>query len=157
MGDPTSIGDYPDAMDNYDLVPSGLIKLIKQGFNTGIDHSGANIGQPTNFFVGCALNLTPNSPADEIKNLARKIKAGADLLLHNQFSNLKLPENFSIELRMKYGSLILPILGGVLPLANTRHANFLDQEVPGIIIPPSVLERMRKAGEKSSEGSEDSC
>jgi methionine synthase / methylenetetrahydrofolate reductase(NADPH) len=24
MGDPTSIGDYPDAMDNYDLVPSGL-------------------------------------------------------------------------------------------------------------------------------------
>jgi len=23
MGDPTSIGDYPEAMDNYDLVPSG--------------------------------------------------------------------------------------------------------------------------------------
>jgi hypothetical protein len=35
MGDPTSIGDYPDAMDNYDLAPSGLIKLIKQGFNAG--------------------------------------------------------------------------------------------------------------------------
>src|SRR5262245_33769937 len=33
MGDPTSVGDYPEAMDNYDLVPSGLIKLIKQGFN----------------------------------------------------------------------------------------------------------------------------
>ncbi len=52
MGDPTSIGDYPEAMDNYDLVPSGLIKLIKQGFNTGVDHSGTSIGQPTNFFVG---------------------------------------------------------------------------------------------------------
>ncbi|HLE91282.1 MAG TPA: bifunctional homocysteine S-methyltransferase/methylenetetrahydrofolate reductase, partial [Anaerolineales bacterium] len=38
MGDPTSIGDYPEAMDNYDLVPSGLIKLIKQGFNAGVDH-----------------------------------------------------------------------------------------------------------------------
>ena len=23
MGDPTDIGDYPNAMDNYDLVPSG--------------------------------------------------------------------------------------------------------------------------------------
>ncbi|MDO9121630.1 MAG: bifunctional homocysteine S-methyltransferase/methylenetetrahydrofolate reductase, partial [Anaerolineaceae bacterium] len=34
MGDPTSIGDYPGANDNYDLVPSGLIKLIKQGFNS---------------------------------------------------------------------------------------------------------------------------
>ncbi|MDO9129420.1 MAG: homocysteine S-methyltransferase family protein, partial [Anaerolineales bacterium] len=31
MGDPTAIGDYPEAMDNYDLVPSGLIKLIKRG------------------------------------------------------------------------------------------------------------------------------
>ena len=59
MGDPTAIGDYPEAMDNYDLRPSGLIQLIKQGFNAGVDHSGANIGQPTSFFVGCALNLNP--------------------------------------------------------------------------------------------------
>jgi homocysteine S-methyltransferase len=57
MGDPTSIGEYPNANDNYDLVPSGLIKLIKQGFNAGLDHAGTDIGQPTNFFVGCALNL----------------------------------------------------------------------------------------------------
>jgi len=61
MGDPTAIGDYPDAMDNYDLTPSGLIKLIKQGFNAGVDHSGADIGKPTSFFVGTALNLmTPD-------------------------------------------------------------------------------------------------
>jgi 5,10-methylenetetrahydrofolate reductase len=44
MGDPTAIGDYPDATDNYDLVPSGLVKLIKQNFNAGIDHAGATIG-----------------------------------------------------------------------------------------------------------------
>jgi len=35
MGDPTSIGDYPDAMDAYDLVPSGLMKLIKHRFQPG--------------------------------------------------------------------------------------------------------------------------
>jgi len=81
MGDPTAIGDYPEAMDNYDLVPSGLIKLIKQGFNVGVDHSGASIGQPTNFFVGAALNLVPPDPDTEIKNLQRKLKAGADFFL----------------------------------------------------------------------------
>ena len=37
MGDPTSIGDYPEAMDDYDLVPSGLMKLIAQRFNQGVD------------------------------------------------------------------------------------------------------------------------
>ena len=49
MGDPTAIGDYPDAMDNYDLVPTGLIKLIKEGFNTGVDHSGGQIANPLIF------------------------------------------------------------------------------------------------------------
>src|SRR5262249_31476201 len=81
MGDPTAIGDYPEAMDNYDLVPSGLIKLIKQGFNAGLDHSGASIGQPTNFFVGAALNLCAPQPDQEIRNLNRKIRAGTDFLL----------------------------------------------------------------------------
>ena len=78
MGDPTAVGDYPEAMDNYDLVPSGLIKLIKQGFNEGVDHSGTSIGQPTNFFVGAALNFCAPEPEQEIKNLRRKIRAGAD-------------------------------------------------------------------------------
>src|SRR4030065_2617927 len=81
MGDPTSIGDYPEAMDNYDLVPSGLIKLIKQGFNAGVDHSGTSIGQPTSFFVGAALNLCPPDMDREIKNLHRKVQAGEAFLL----------------------------------------------------------------------------
>ena len=73
MGDPTSIGDYPEAMDDYDLVPSGLMKLISQRFNQGIDQAGSDIGQPTKFFVGCALNLMPSNPDREIKVLRRKI------------------------------------------------------------------------------------
>ena len=81
MGDPTAIGDYPEAMDNYDLVPSGLIKLIKQNFNLGLDHAGVDIGQPTSFLVGGALNLCPPDPEREIKNLRRKIEAGVDFLL----------------------------------------------------------------------------
>ena len=151
MGDPTSIGDYPDAMDNYDLVPSGLVKLIKQGFNTGVDHSGATIGQPTNFFVGCALNLNPNSPQDEIKNLARKIKAGADFALTQPVFQPEPALQFLKMAEEELGGLDLPVLCGFLPLNNIRHATFLDQEVPGITIPENILDRVRKAGEKSQD------
>jgi methionine synthase / methylenetetrahydrofolate reductase(NADPH) len=151
MGDPTSIGDYPDAMDNYDLVPSGLVKLIKQGFNTGVDHSGADIGQPTSFFVGCALNLNPNSPKDEIKNLTRKINAGADFALTQPVFQPEVARAFLKMANDELCGLNLPILAGILPLANSRHASFLDQEVPGITIPENVLTRMRKAGEASGE------
>ncbi len=81
MGDPTAIGDYPDAMDNYDLAPSGLVKLIKQGFNAGVDHAGTDIGQPTSFFVGSALNLTAPDLERELELIRRKIEGGADFVL----------------------------------------------------------------------------
>jgi 5,10-methylenetetrahydrofolate reductase len=148
MGDPTSIGDYPEAMDNYDLVPSGVIKLIKQGFNHGVDHSGTSIGQPTNFFVGAALNLCPPDPEQEIRNLRRKVKAGADFFLTQPVYS---PNDGSILLEKyeaKYGRLDKPILAGVLPLVSAKHANFLYNEVPGIFIPEETLKRIEAAGDR---------
>ncbi|MCI0609034.1 MAG: bifunctional homocysteine S-methyltransferase/methylenetetrahydrofolate reductase [Anaerolineae bacterium] len=147
MGDPTSIGDYPEAMDNYDLVPSGLIKLIKQGFNEGIDHSGTSIGQPTNFFVGAALNLCPQDMDAEIKNLHRKIKAGADFFLTQPVYRSEDGPKLLEAYETKHGKLEKPILVGILPLVNVRHANFLHNEVPGIFIPDETRKRIEDAGD----------
>jgi homocysteine S-methyltransferase len=146
MGDPTAIGDYPDAMDNYDLVPSGLIKLIKQNFNAGLDHAGADIGQPTGFFVGCALNLTPQDIPAEIKNLRRKIKAGADFVLTQPVFEPEIAESFLKAYTEQHGALELPLLVGVMPLFSPRHAAFLHNEVPGVSIPPAYQQRMADAG-----------
>ena len=145
MGDPTSIGDYPEAMDNYDLVPSGLIKLIKQGFNTGVDHSGSEIGQPTSFVVGCALNLTAGNIETEIKNLQRKLNAGADFILTQPVFDPAVAKKFLDQYNNLFGKLSVPLLMGVLPLNNPRHATFLHNEVPGIIIPDETMARMNQS------------
>ncbi len=147
MGDPTSIGDYPEAMDNYDLVPSGLIKLIKQGFNEGMDHSGTSIGQPTNFFVGAALNLCPPDIESELKNLHRKVKAGTDFFITQPIYRTQDGPSLLEKYEAKYGKLNKPILAGILPLVNVRHANFLHNEVPGIFIPDEIRKRIEAAGE----------
>ena len=147
MGDPTSIGDYPEAMDNYDLVPSGLIKLIKQGFNAGVDHSGTSIGQPTNFFVGAALNLCPPDMEREIKNLHRKIRAGTDFFITQPVYRVEDGPTLLERYEAKYGKLNKPVLAGILPLVNVRHANFLHHEVPGIFIPEEARKRVEAAGE----------
>ena len=151
MGDPTAIGDYPEAMDNYDLVPSGLIKLIKQGFNAGLDHAGADIGQPTSFFVGCALNLSPPDPAQEIKNLRRKLAAGADFILTQPVFEPERAQAFLDHYTELHGPLTVPILVGILPLYGARHAAFLHNEVPGITIPEQIRERIRLAGERAPQ------
>ncbi|MBE0681801.1 MAG: bifunctional homocysteine S-methyltransferase/methylenetetrahydrofolate reductase [Anaerolineales bacterium] len=150
MGDPTSIGDYPEATDNYDLVPSGLIKLIKQGFNAGIDHSGTSIGQPTNFFVGAALNLCPQDVETEVKNLHRKIKAGTDFFLTQPIYRADDGPKLIEAYESKHGKLNKPILAGVLPLVSAKHANFLHHEVPGVFIPDEARKRIESAGENGS-------
>ena len=146
MGDPTEIGDYPEAMDDFDLVPSGLIHLIKCGFNVGIDHAGVEIGQPTSFFVGCALDLIPQDIEREIKNLHRKIKSGADFILTQPIYQPEMAERLIIEYENRHGKLVTPILGGVLPLFGHRHAAFLHNEVPGINIPDEIQVRIKDAG-----------
>lgn len=150
MGDPTSVGDYPEAMDNYDLVPSGLIKLIKQGFNAGVDHSGASIGQPTNFFVGAALNLKAADPEHEIRNVRRKLQAGVDFFLTQPIYRAEEGPAFLEKYTAKYGPLDRPVLVGILPLVSARHASFLHNEVPGISIPDETRKQMEAAGEDSA-------
>ncbi len=149
MGDPTAIGDYPDAMDDYDLVPSGLIKLIKQGFNAGVDHAGADIGQPTSFFVACALNLMPSDRERELKIFRRKLQNGADFALSQPVYQPKKALEFLNYYQQRHGKLEIPILVGILPLFSPRHAAFLHNEVPGIIIPKETRTRLEAAGENA--------
>ncbi len=147
MGDPTAIGDYPDAMDNYDLAPTGLIKLIKQGFNAGLDHSGSEIGQPTSFHVGAALNLAPQDCKREAQLLQRKLANGADFFLTQPIFEPKVAKAFLESYSNGNEPLQKPVLVGILPLFGARHANFLHNEVPGISIPEDIRKRIEAAGD----------
>jgi homocysteine S-methyltransferase len=154
MGDPTAIGDYPDAMDNYDLAPTGLIKLIKQGFNSGVDHAGSEIGQPTSFLVGAALNLAPPDPEREIKLLKRKLANGTDFFLTQPVYDPQTARQFLQRCADEGQPLDKPILVGVLPLFGVRHSTFLNNEVPGITIPTEIHARLEAAGDKDKATAE---
>ncbi len=147
MGDPVSTGDYPQATDAYDVVPSGLVKLVKQHFNQGIDHAGTSIGAPCSFTAGVACDLGARDVAREIKTLRNKVQAGADFCLTQPIYDIQIARDFLKRYADEYGELELPILAGVLPLASSRHAEYLSNEVPGIVIPDELRERMRRAGD----------
>ena len=148
MGDPPSIGDYPQATDAYDVVPSGLVRLIKERFNRGVDMTGQPLGQPTSFFVGVALNMNAPNPQREARVLQRKIQAGADFALTQPIYDIEIIRRF----HERFGPPPIPVLVGILPLRNARHAEFLRNEVPGIEIPEEVLARIREAEDPGAEG-----
>ncbi len=150
MGDPTAIGDYPEAMDDFDVVPSGLIRLIKNGFNAGVDQAGADLGDSTSFFVGCALNLAPPDPERELHALRRKVRAGADFVLTQPVFDPAAALAFVERYQSAYGPLRIPLLAGILPLVSERHADFLHNEVPGVHIPHALRRRIAAAGESAT-------
>ena len=152
MGDPTRIGDYPEATDSFDIVPTGLIQLIKQQFNTGLDKAGHSIDQATSFVVGCALNLTTSEPQREMKLLRKKIHNGADFALTQPVFDPAAAKAFIDAYETEYQEPILPIVVGIKPLYNYRNAEFLHHEVPGIEIPDVQRERMRTTSDPQQEG-----
>lgn len=152
MGDPTRIGDYPEAMDSYDIVPTGLIHLIKQQFNSGLDKAGQSIDQPTNFMVGCALNLTPTDPEREMKLLRRKISNGADFAITQPVFDPTAAKQFIDLYESTFEEKMLPLIVGVKPLYNGRNAQFLHYEVPGMSIPEPLRRRMEETTEPQPEG-----
>lgn len=149
MGDPTRIGDFPAAADNYDVTPSGLVELIKHNLNRGVDQAGQPIGLPTHFFVGAALNLDAGNLEQEIKALRRKLAGGADFLLTQPIFD----PGVSVRFQEVWGGLLpVPVIAGMLPLASSRHAEYLHHEIPGITIPQSLRDLMARAADPEAEG-----
>ena len=149
MGDPTRIGDYPQANDAHDIVPTGLIQLIKDRFNQGMDAAGSSIGEPCAFLVGCAMNLTPSDMDKEAVLLRKKVECGADFALTQPVFDAGLARRFLAYYESRFGKLALPIFAGALLLASVRHAEVMKNEVPGLYLPDSVVERMAGVGSKT--------
>ena len=152
MGDPARIGDYPDASDDYDLASTGLIKLLKERMNVGLDQAGALLDQPTHFTIGCATSLTPSDPGREAALLAKKIRTGADFALTQPCFDADSAHSFIERHRTVSDGATIPLLLGIQPLFNARNAEFLHNEVPGIRIPQRYRDRMRSADDPTTEG-----
>lgn len=152
MGDPTRIGDYPDAMDQYDIAPSKLIELIKHKMNAGVDLAGSSIRRPTAFTVGCALNMFADDLDREVRLTVKKQEAGADFALGQAvFEPARIEQFLRRYEAMTDNAFEMPVLMGILPLFSLRHAQFLNNEVPGISIPDSIMKRIEDAGDNAPE------
>ncbi|MGN1402024.1 MAG: bifunctional homocysteine S-methyltransferase/methylenetetrahydrofolate reductase [Bacillus sp. (in: firmicutes)] len=141
-GDPSRVGDFPGATSVYDLSSMDLIGLIKQ-FNEGISYSGKPLGQKTNFKVAAAFNPNVKYLHKAVERMEKKIKAGADYFLSQPIYSIKQLEN----IHQATGHLSTPVFLGIMPLTSYRNAEFIHNEIPGIVLPDAVLKAMEKAGD----------
>ena len=112
-----------------------------------MDHAGGKIGQPTSFFVGAALNLCAADMDREFKVLRKKLDSGVDFFITQPVFEVEKARNFLKIYKDKFGELEVPVVVGILPLVTDRHARFLHNEVPGIVIPQAIQDRIAGASE----------
>jgi methionine synthase / methylenetetrahydrofolate reductase(NADPH) len=145
-GDPPKMGPYPDATAVFDIDAIGLTNLVSK-LNRGLDPGNNPIGEPTRFVVGVGVNPAAIDPAHELKRFHWKVEAGAEYAITQPVFDPAQLEHFLTSI----DDVRIPILAGIWPLVSARNAEFLANEVPGVTVPKEVLDRMRKANDKSKE------
>lgn len=143
-GDPSKLGDYPEATTVYDLDSIGLLRLVSN-LNRGIEPSGRRMDQGTAFVKGCGAEPGAVDIDREMGRLARKVESGADYVMTQPVFDHEVMDRFLLRVRAEVGDAV-PVIMGILPLASWRNAEFLHNEVPGMQIPEPIRARMRSAG-----------
>ena len=145
-GDPPKLGDYPFASAVFDVDSIGVVR-IQDKLNRGIDLGGKAINQPTQTLIGVGADPNSLDMKREIRRTYEKAEAGAEYIITQPvFETAPL-----LKFLEKINKLNIPVLAGIWPLASYRNAEFMKNEVPGVIVPDDVMERMAKADTKQAQ------
>jgi methionine synthase / methylenetetrahydrofolate reductase(NADPH) len=147
-GDPPKMGPYPEATAVFDIDSIGLTNLVSR-LNRGQDPGGNPIGEATAFTIGVGVNPGAVDREHELSRFYWKVEAGAEYAITQPVFDPEQLLSFIAELERR-GTRI-PIVAGIWPLVSARNAEFLANEVPGVVVPPAVVERMRAASEKGKD------
>jgi homocysteine S-methyltransferase len=146
-GDPPSVGDYPESSGVYEVDSVGLVKILTR-LNQGTDWSGKTLGGATNFTIGVAVNPVSDDIDTEIERFEAKIEAGAHFAMTQPIFD---PEHWHAFVKKLGRKPPIPVMVGIWPLNSYKQALRLNNEVPGIVIPESLLSSLEAAGTSARE------
>ena len=145
-GDPPKMGPYPDATAVFDIDAIGLTNMVNK-LNHGLDLGNNPIGEPTAFCIGVGVNPGAINLDEEIKRFEWKVEAGAQYAITQPVFDTDQLRDFLKRIE----HVRIPIIAGIWPLVSYRNAEFLHNEVPGVRVTPSIMDRMRNASAISKE------
>lgn len=137
-GDPVRMCQEPNTSGVFDLTSVGLVKMVAD-FNAG---ARCARGGRTEFSIGVGLNPNVRTMSGQIDKLRRKVDAGAHFALTQPvFEEERLD---LIQQAIEEAGIRIRVYLGVLPLTSARNAEFLHNEVPGILVPDEVRQRISR-------------
>ncbi len=146
-GDHTVLGDNKGAKSVYDLDSAQFVYLLHKMIDEGVDLAGNEIHGKVGLNVGIAANPNADPLEPEILKIGRKTKLGADFIQTQTVFDIDTTKAFLKEVE-KFNC---PVLVGIFPLKSYGIADFFDKNIPGVHVPPELLEKMKKAKDETNK------
>ncbi len=151
-GDSPKIGPSPIAeMNILDIDSVQMLWILRRMRDEGIYLDGRKIKDRPRYFLGAATSPFASDPALQAIKDQKKVNAGAQFFQTNLIFE---PDRLDLWLEQLYKRGVLDkvyILVGIAPLRSFKVANYFHEKIPGVIVPPQILNRMEKAGNSAAE------
>jgi methionine synthase / methylenetetrahydrofolate reductase(NADPH) len=136
-GDPSTLHGGPSNV--FDANSLGLIKMAAN-LNRGKNLLGKEIGAETDFSIGAAVNPNMTDFSPQVRHLRNKVTAGARFAMTQPMYDAEKIRAFV----QATGDAGIKIFIGIMPVLSSRTAEYLHHEVPGISIPESLRNALKK-------------
>jgi 5,10-methylenetetrahydrofolate reductase len=146
-GDHISCGDHSQGRAVFDLDSVLLIQTI-QGLNGGRDINGKPLDGKTTFFTGAAAAPEVEPFIVTRPKLAKKAMAGARFFQTQAVFDPQRLQMFCETVE----PLGVKVIAGVLVLKSAKMAEYINRNIPGLKIPPAVVERLASSSDPAAEG-----
>jgi 5,10-methylenetetrahydrofolate reductase len=140
-GDNPKNGDHPETKGVFDLNTLEMLSAARS-LRAGRDLSGNELKGAPHMFLGATANPGAPDLAYETEGTRRKIEAGAQFLQTQPIYDIDVLKRYLDA--AKLGDVAL--LAGVIPLKSAKMAGWLNSNLPGVRVPPAMIEALERAG-----------
>lgn len=155
-GDSSQLSPTPKSrMDIVDLDSIQMLWVLRKMRDEGKYLDGREIKFPPQIFIGAAASPYASRPEFQALREHKKVNAGAQFFQTNVVFDADRLDIWLNEIAKRNILDKVYILIGLTPLRSLKAARYMNNEVPGIVIPDSVLKRMEAAdaaGNAAEEG-----
>lgn len=146
-GDHSKFGDHPDSRPVFDLDSVQLLDMAA-GLMAGTDMAGKSLDGVPEFFPGAAVNPAAEPFELMFQKVAKKVDSGARFFQTQSVFDRDTLERFMLSMQ----PLQVPVIAGVLLIRSARMARFLNDNIPGVQVPETLVQRLESAEKPLAEG-----
>jgi len=146
-GDSVDVGDHKEAKPVFDLDSVQLLNVARL-LESGKDAAGNDLKGSPSFCLGASVHPEADFIEPQLVKFDKKVAAGARFFQTQGVFKLE-----SLRRFMQYaGQFDVKILAGIIVLSSARMAKYMNDNVPGILVPQEVIDEL--AGVEKGKGLE---